>query len=232
MRHAELGARLRALGLRDVDDVRIHHNRVVMLSLRRRILRLHAGYADAPDAVLLAIVRYLKPFARRTTRAAARREFLSFPVEQFAPVRPRRPRSRRVLPSDLPWLRKLEEAHARLNATHFGGVLSPVPIRISGRMRRRLGEVSVHRETGRVEEMAFNRRHLRRDPWEEVERTVLHELVHQWQAENGLPVDHRAGFRRKAREVGLPPARVVLRPDVDRGGGSDGIDLCDRAARS
>lgn len=232
MRHADLAARLRALGLREVDEVRIHHNRVVLLSLRRRILRLHAGYADAPDPVLLAIVRYLRPFARRATRAAARREFLSFPVEQFAPSRPRKAPTRRILPSDLPWIRKLEAAHARLNAAHFGGMLSAVPIRISGRMRRRLGEVSVHRETGRVEEMAFNRRHLRRDAWEEVERTVLHELVHQWQAENGLPVDHRAGFRRKAREVGLPPARVVLRPDVDRRGGPDGIDLCDGAARS
>jgi hypothetical protein len=40
---------------------------------------------------------------------------------------------------------------------------------------------------------------------------MLHEMVHQWQAETGLPVDHGPGFRRKAREVGvLPTARRHL----------------------
>jgi hypothetical protein len=39
----------------------------------------------------------------------------------------------------------------------------------------------------------------------------LHEMVHQWQAETGLPVDHGASFRRKAREVGvLPGAKRAL----------------------
>jgi hypothetical protein len=54
----------------------------------------------------------------------------------------------------------------------------------------------------------MSRRHLRHDAWEEVEHTLLHEMVHQWQAETGQPVDHGPGFRRKAREVGaLPRAR-------------------------
>jgi hypothetical protein len=40
---------------------------------------------------------------------------------------------------------------------------------------------------------------------------LLHEMVHQWQAENGLPVDHGAVFRRKAQEVGvLPGARRTV----------------------
>lgn len=205
MVHAELGARLHTLGMQGVDEVRIHYNRIVMLSLRRRVLRLHAGYAYAPDDVLLAIVRYLAPRSRRDRRIAAQRRFLAFPVEQFAPSRPRRARRRAVAPGDAPWIAKLRAAHERLNAAHFGGALSEIPIRISGRMRRRLGEVSLQRETGALEEMAFNRHHLRRDPWAEVEQTLLHEMVHQWQAETGLPVDHGAGFRRKAREVGIVP---------------------------
>lgn len=205
MVHAELGARLHTLGMQGVDEVRIHYNRIVMLSLRRRVLRLHAGYAYAPDDVLLAIVRYLAPRSRRDRRIAAQRRFLAFPVEQFAPSRPRRARRRAVAPGDAPWIAKLRAAHERLNAAHFGRALSEIPIRISGRMRRRLGEVSLQRETGALEEMAFNRRHLRRDPWAEVEQTLLHEMVHQWQAETGLPVDHGAGFRRKAREVGIVP---------------------------
>ena len=36
--------------------------------------------------------------------------------------------------------------------------------------------------------------------------TLLHEMVHQWQYEEGLPVDHGARFRSKAREVGIEPA--------------------------
>jgi hypothetical protein len=38
-----------------------------------------------------------------------------------------------------------------------------------------------------------------------VEHTMLHEMVHQWQAESGLPVDHGAAFRQKAAELGIQP---------------------------
>ena len=200
-----LNARLIALGLRGIHEVRLHRNRVVMLSLRQGILRLHAGYAHAPEPVLRAIVRFLTPCARRAVRAAAQREFLAFPVDQYIPSRPRRPRARRIAPGDAPLITCLLEAHERLNQAHFGGTLGTVPMRVSGRMRRRLGEVSLRKEAGGIEEMAFNRSHLRRDPWSEVEQTLLHEMVHQWQAENGLPVDHGATFRRKAREVGIVP---------------------------
>lgn len=204
----ELHFRLTRLGLRYIDQVRTHHNRVVMLSVRRRVLRIHAGYASAPDDVLHSIVRYLTPFTRRATRLAAQREFLAFPVEQHAPVRLRSPRVHRVLPGDGPLLERLRAAHHELNSTHFGGLLTDIPIRISTRMRTRLGEVSLHAATGEAQEIALSRRHLRADSWPDVEHTLLHEMVHQWQAETGLPVDHGAEFRRKAREVGvLPRAR-------------------------
>jgi transposase len=72
-------------------------------------------------------------------------------------------------------------------------------------MRTRLGELAVDLKTGRPTEIAISRRHILRHPWAEVEHTMLHEMVHQWQAERGLPVDHGHGFRRKAREVGIEP---------------------------
>ena len=34
---------------------------------------------------------------------------------------------------------------------------------------------------------------------------MLHEMVHQWQAENGCAIDHGPTFREKAREVGVLP---------------------------
>jgi hypothetical protein len=72
-------------------------------------------------------------------------------------------------------------------------------------MRTRLGELSVEVRSGRAIEIAISRRHIARHAWADVEHTLLHEMVHQWQAETCLPVDHGPTFRRKAREVGILP---------------------------
>ncbi|HEU4699814.1 MAG TPA: SprT-like domain-containing protein [Gemmatimonadales bacterium] len=177
------------------------------MSLSRGTLRLHAGYAAAPDRVLVAIIRFLTPGLRRTTRRALEREFLAFPVEDHAPpASARRPRTpERPRPGDDALLARLRAAHRELNARHFGGALGEIPIHLSGRMRTRLGELAVELRTGRPLRITMSRHHLRRHPWAEVEHTLLHEMVHQWQAETGGPVDHGAGFRRKAREVGVLP---------------------------
>jgi hypothetical protein len=198
-----LAHRLRLLGLRHVVSVRTHTNRTVMITLTARgELRLHQGYASAPDRVLRAIVRFLNPRLPRSVRRLAEREFLGFPVELYAPP-PAPPNRDRPRPGDLVLLQRLASTHERLNAEFFGGLLGAIPIRLSGRMRTRLGELSVDLRTGRPTEIAISRRHLARHPWAEVEHTVLHEMVHQWQAETGRPVDHGREFRRKAREVGI-----------------------------
>jgi hypothetical protein len=72
-------------------------------------------------------------------------------------------------------------------------------------MRTRLGELSLDLRTGRPIEIAISRRHLTRNSWGEVEHTMLHEMVHQWQAETGLRVDHGPTFRERARAVGVLP---------------------------
>jgi len=211
-----LGHRLKLLGLRDVDRIHTHTNRTVMVSLtRRRVLRLHRGYASAPDRVLRAIVRFLNPRLSRAARRGAEREFLGFPVEEHAPPPARPVRQERARPGDAALLERLAELHGRFNADHFAGTLGPIPIRLSGRMRTRLGELAVDLRTGRATEIAISRRHLLRHPWPEVEHTVLHEMVHQWQAETGLAVNHGRSFRRKAREVGIEPQ---ARRRVDRRG--------------
>ena len=183
-----------------------------MLSLSPEgVLRLHLGYAYAPDRVLRAIVRFLNPRVPRVLRRLAEREFLAFPVQEYAPSGPRAERRERARPGDLALLHRLETLHRELNARHFGGALGAIPIRLSGRMRTRLGELAVDVRTGRPLEIGLSRRHLTRHPWAEVEETMLHEMVHQWQAECGLPVDHGPTFRRKAREVGvLPLAKRTL----------------------
>jgi hypothetical protein len=204
----DLESRLRRLGLTEVDEVRTHANRTVMLSLRRRVLRIHRGYAHAPDQVLVAIVRFLRRGARRDTRRAAEQEFLAFPVHRHVQPAPRRADGERPRPGDAALLERLRECHRQLNLRHFAGALGEIPIRLSGRMRRRLGELVADLETGRPVAIVLGRRHLRRDPWSEVEHTLLHEMVHQWQAEEGRTLDHGRDFRSKAREVGIV-ARAV-----------------------
>jgi hypothetical protein len=198
-----LAERLALLGLHGIRRVVVHTNRTVMLSLTPGgILRIHQGYAFAPDSVLRAIVRFLDARLSRAVRRVAQRELLAFPVEEYVPppsrVRPERPR-----PGDLLVLHRLETRHRELNHLHFAGALDPIPFRISGRMRTRLGELSVDRRTGRPIEIALSRRHVERHPWTEVEHTLLHEMVHQWQAENGHPVDHGRTFRDQAVKVGI-----------------------------
>lgn len=202
---APLAERLARLGLTGVRRIVTHTNRTVMLSLTpARELRIHAGYAFAPDPVLHAIVRFLDARLSRAARRAAERELLAFPVEEYVPpAAPRGRRPERPRPGDLRTIHRLETRHRELNHLHFAGMLGPIPFRISGRMRTRLGELSVDRRTGRPLEIALSRRHVERHPWDEVEHTLLHEMVHQWQAERGLPVDHGPTFREEARRVGI-----------------------------
>lgn len=212
----QLPDRLRILGLRDVSRVLTHTNRTVMVSLGAgRVLRVHRGYAWASDRVLRAIVRFLDPRLPRPVRRAAQRELLAFPVEQYAPAPEWPPRREPARPGDLRLLHRLRGLHEELNDRHFAGTLSDLPIRLSGRMRTRLGELAVDLRTGSAIEIAISRRHVIRHDWSEVEHTLLHEMVHQWQAESGLRVDHGPTFRRKAADVGVLPSarRPVVGPD-------------------
>ncbi len=206
-------ARLRALGLPPFPAVETHRNRHVMVSyVPGRQFRLHEGYSHAPDVVLEAIVRFVTPGVRRATRLAAKRTFLAFPADDHAPapVRPRRPP--RLRAGDRHLLGELQAQYDAFNREHFGGALGAIPILVSGRMRTRLGELRMDRKTGRPIHIALSRRHLRSDGWAAARETLLHEMVHQWQAETGRPVDHGVEFRRKAREVGITP-RAVRQPD-------------------
>lgn len=131
-----------------------------------------------------------------------------------APVPPRR-RRRTVHEADQVVASRLAACHAHFNGTRFGGVLGPIRIEVSRRLRSRLGYYRLGTRT-EAPLIVISRRHLRRHGWMEVEQTLLHEMVHQWQAESGAPVDHGARFRAKARAVGaVPRARRPVGGDVD-----------------
>lgn len=208
-RRRDLVRELRAHGVPGSMAIVLHRNRRVMLSFKPGSgLRVHAGYAQAPDEVVAAIARWARPWVRRKDRREAARVFLSYPVHgDEPPLRTRRPD--RAEPGDERHLDLLRALHAELNTRWFGGALIPIPIELSGRMRRKLG----HYEPASIGNpvIAISRRHLKRDGWAAVRDTLLHEMVHQWQDASGLPVDHGPGFRRKAREVEIEPRAISVR---------------------
>ena len=203
-----LTRRLQALGLGGVQHVESHENQSVMVSLTGRgILRVHRGFAYAPDAVLAAILTFVSPRTRRPRRRAAQQMILAFPVDAYTRRPRRRARKLKPRPEDHTLLRALSDLHRQFNTRFFDGELGRIRFRVSRQMRRKLGELTLDRNNRPVE-IAISMRHIRRDAWEEVQHTMLHEMVHQWQGERGLPVDHGATFREKARAVGVVPRAV------------------------
>ena len=204
---ALLERRLTAHGLRPVSRLRVTNNRTVLVSFsRNRVLSVHQGYTRAPDRVLQAIVRFVAPGTSRQMRRAAEHEIRSFhPVAARAPggagSAPRRAADR-PQPGDLAALQRLGELFDEYNRRHFGGDLPGVPIRLSGRMRSRLGHLSLG-DQGQSVGITISRSHLGAHGWDEVAHTLLHEMVHLWQLATGRKVDHGREFRAKAREAGV-----------------------------
>ena len=91
----------------------------------------------------------------------------------------------------------LQLLYAMLNARHFGGVLPAYRIVYNARLSSVAGRIG-HRPP--VIELSAPLLAQRPDA---VEATLLHEMVHAWLTQHGLPNGHGAAFKRKMREVGL-----------------------------
>ena len=221
----ELLALLRELGLARISRCRLTHNRNVMVSFGGGELRVHEGYLAAPLPVLRAVVTFVQG-RTRAERRAAQRVIVAHPIHSARPPA----RRDRTHADDVEIAEKLVAWHGRYNSRHFNGRLRHVPIRVSRRMKSRLGHYTASTAGGELAEIAISRAHLRKHGWEEVLHTLLHEMVHQWQDESGHTIDHGRSFRAKAREVGIAPyARRVLATRPGRAEGSQTLGR--RAAR-
>lgn len=190
--------RLRSLGLTGIDRCTFTHNRTTIASFRGSHLRVHHALGDAQPTVLLALVDFVN--GRGALRRRARRELLAFPLpDRQATGAHRQERSH---PADAGFVARLVDAHRQLNRERFADALGNVTIRVSRRMRTRLGHFSPGHD-GSPPEIAIAHRHLKRDGWEEVVDTLAHEMVHQWQYETQRPLAHDRAFRGKARLVGI-----------------------------
>ncbi|MEO7040785.1 MAG: SprT-like domain-containing protein [Gemmatimonadaceae bacterium] len=146
------------------------------------------------------------------------------PKRRVAPVRKKPGPDRRVRASDVEVIARLQLAHAEYNSTLFAGELGEIRMRISRRMKHRLGHYMAA-GGGQSAEIALALRHLERDPWDDVLHTLVHEMVHQWQDQNGMALDHGQAFRAKARAIGISaratrPANPAAHPRLAARSGS------------
>jgi SprT-like family len=199
---ARLLREIRAGGGR-FDRLVITSNRRVMISIAEsgRTIRIHRVFRDAPPAVLAAVGRLYSSTSGRV-RSKARTEIRRFLTDRIPSERvagaPRG--SHRPPPSDRPFLELLHREFAAVNAAFFRGSLPKVPLRLSGRMRRRNG----HFGTDPLE-IAISRRLCLKGAEGEAERTLRHEMIHLWQYVEGRKPGHGADFRRWARRLGIHP---------------------------
>jgi hypothetical protein len=134
--------------------------------------------------------------------------------EHVPPARARRRAAECPRPGDVRLLARLRELHAELNLRHFRGALGEVRLELSSRMRRRLGEFRPPADASeRSPEIRISRRHLRRDGWRAAGETLLHEMVHQWQAQTGRRLGHGPDFRSMCAAVGID--RRAVRRDLN-----------------
>jgi predicted SprT family Zn-dependent metalloprotease len=97
----------------------------------------------------------------------------------------------------LPPAADLQLLYARLNARYFGGVLRAYRIVYNGRLTSIAGRIG-HRPP--VIELSTPLLGARPN---HLEATLLHEMVHAWLHQRGLPSGHGAEFKHKMRDVGL-----------------------------
>lgn len=187
------------------ERVVLTRNRRVMASLtdRGRTLRLHEAFADAPPQIRMALGTLFSraPAAKRRHARDQVRAYLTSIGPQVAatsaPVRRRRPKPS---PADRPHLERLQAEFVAVNEAFFGGRLPQVPIRLSGRMKRRNGHFMAD-----PLEIAISRELCHRAVPGEAERTLRHEMIHLWQWAEERKPGHGADFRRWAKRLDIHP---------------------------
>lgn len=184
-------------------------NRRVMASATEggRTLRLHESFRGAPAEVLHALGELFSsrsPGRRGAARSVVRAYLAAnpSPPASSAAGSSARAKSRSSPPraGDPAYLARLQGEFDAVNEAYFGGTLPCVPIRLSGRMRRRNGHFSIE-----PLEIAISRTLCSRGAEGEAERTMRHEMIHLWQWSEGRKPGHGMDFRRWARRLDIHP---------------------------
>ena len=188
-------------------------NRTVMLSLSKRVLRVHRGYAFAPDRVLQAIVRFLNPRVPRALRRWRSGSSWRFRSRRTRPS-PRARRRERARPGDCrtpapagqpaPPASTLNTSAARWATSRFGSRAGCAPGWASCRSRSGPDGRSRSPSAGVTS---------RGTPGPRSSTPCCTRWSTSGRRKPGCRIDHGRTFRPKAREVGvLPVARRPVTP--------------------
>lgn len=204
-------------GCRRLEDIRFKNNRgrIISLSKDGRTLHVHVCFQDADDELVNAVVTFLKAGRRSYAyRESIRvmREFFEAHGQKYTTISPEEEDHRIKQDMErLPCVGNAEqrafirEAFARYNSGLFGSKLPIVKLRLSDRMRSRLGHIRYHTTSSGeriVLELALNI-HLMLPGNEAILLdTLLHEMTHMeaWLLHGERA--HGAEWKAIARRVG------------------------------
>ena len=101
-------------------------------------------------------------------------------------------------------LGRLYATYHDFNLQHFAGLLVTLPLYI----RPSTGKATIAYTwtddyTGAPKYIVLTEAHALSDPWPDVRSTLLHEMVHCWQAQQGRQVAHDENFRLMAERLGI-----------------------------
>ena len=222
-------AALERRGLERIEQVRFRNNRRSILSVRQNgrgfRLNLHAAFREAPPALLDAVVTCVSPDTRPDERADARARIRDWPhlVHCLREARVRHERRgggtarRRACVASDGQREHLRALFARLNEERFGGILPPdIPLRLSGRMRRRLGHCALGGGKGgsprTVREIALAHDLMLAENDAQRVKTMLHEMAHAaawiFDGDRG----HGRAWKGWARRAGCAPRACTRNP--------------------
>jgi hypothetical protein len=190
----EMRRALARRGCRSLTTVLFKKNRgrIISLSKDGRTLHIHACFQEANDEAMNAVVTFLKAGPRSYAyREAIRsmRDFFDANAAKYVPItgveedhRVVREVQRLPCVGTAAQRSFLREAFGRFNNLHFGNRLpASVRIRLSNRMKSRLGHVRYHTTTSGervVLELALNIHLMLPDNEAVLLDTLLHEMTH------------------------------------------------------
>lgn len=119
--------------------------------------------------------------------------------------------------------RKRKETLGRLyvlyhdtNERYFGGLLPLVPIYFAPNLKPGKTETTAYLWTDDYEGVpryiVVREEHALQDPWPSVQDTLLHELIHVWQASRGHKVNHGPTFKKMAARLGVAATATAPAP--------------------
>ncbi len=107
---------------------------------------------------------------------------------------------------------RLQTLFWQLNFLHFGGILPPVEMRFSGRLKTTGGQYRWRPD--RIIQISTRYFENGISDWAQIEDTLGHEMVHYWLDFRGRPCGHTPEFTRKLKACGFSRYSGLIPPQT------------------